>query len=72
MVKTRAETLHQPDFNLQNVTHFATLVMEQDAQVCELNQQGLHSIRHQQGILVPHEVEVYGFQQWVRAEMGEN
>jgi hypothetical protein len=27
--------------------------------------------RYQQGILVPHEVEVYSFQQWVRGEMGE-
>ena len=64
-------TLHHPDFNLQNVTDFATLVMEQDAKVCQLNQLGLRSIRHQQGLLVPHEAEVYQFQQWVRMEMGE-
>ncbi len=66
-----AETLQQPDFDMENVTKFATLVMEQDAHVCEINQQGLHSIRHQAGVLVPHEVEVYTFHEWVRAEMGE-
>jgi Rieske 2Fe-2S family protein len=65
-------TLHHPDFNLKNVTDFATLVMEQDARVCELNQRGLRAIPHRQGILVPHEAEVYHFQQWVRSEMGEH
>jgi Rieske 2Fe-2S family protein len=65
-------TLHNPDFNLKNVTDFATLVMEQDARVCELNQRGLRAIPHGQGILVPHEAEVYHFQQWVRSEMGEH
>ena len=65
-------TLNHPDFNLHNITDFATLVMEQDAQVCELNQRGLRSLPHQQGILVPHEVEVYQFHQWVLTEMEKN
>jgi Rieske 2Fe-2S family protein len=67
-----APTLNHPDFDMKNVTEFAILVMEQDAKVCELNQKGLHSNRHQQGILVPHEFEVYQFHQWVRDEMGES
>jgi Rieske 2Fe-2S family protein len=67
-----APTLNHPDFDMQNVTEFAILVMEQDAKVCELNQNGLHSNRHRQGILVPHEYEVYQFHQWVRDEMGES
>ena len=49
-----AETLSNPAFDLKNVTDFATLVMQQDGEVCELNQHGLRSIRHKQGVLVPH------------------
>ncbi len=66
------ETLQNPDFDLKNVTEFATLVMSQDGEVCELNQLGLHSIRHHQGVLVPHEYDVHEFLQWVRSQMKES
>jgi len=44
------------------VAAFATLVMEQDATACELNQQGMGSIRHKQGVLMGEE---YEFQEWM-------
>ena len=66
-----AATLEHPDFDLKNVTDFGTLVLEQDGSVCELNQKGLHSNRHQIGMLVPHELDVHLFLEWVRNQMTE-
>jgi Rieske 2Fe-2S family protein len=63
------ETLADDRFDLANVVDFATLVMEQDAAVCELNQRGLRSIRHDHGTLMPEEYVLKRFQDWVRAEL---
>jgi Rieske 2Fe-2S family protein len=64
-------TLSHREFDLMNVVDFGKLVLEQDGEVCELNQQGLRSNRHKQGMLMPQEEDVYQFLQWVRREMGE-
>ncbi len=65
------ETLEHPDFDLMNVVDFGKLVLEQDGAVCELNQRGLRSIRHESGLLIPQEEDVHAFLQWVRGQMGE-
>jgi Rieske 2Fe-2S family protein len=44
----------------------AKTVVAQDGDVCELNQKGLHSNRHQAGILVAQEFELWNFHEWVR------
>ncbi len=62
------ETLARDDFDLADVTEFAILVMQQDAEASELNQQGLHARRFEQGVLMPEERYVRGFQDWVRAQ----
>lgn len=49
----------------------AKTVVEQDGNVCELNQQGLHSNRHQAGILVAQEFELWNFHEWVRSRLGK-
>lgn len=63
------EMLAAPGFDLKNITDFATLVMQQDADACELNQMGLRSIRHEQGVLMPEEYALKGFHDWVRDAM---
>jgi Rieske 2Fe-2S family protein len=61
------ETLEDACFDLANVTDFGTTVMEQDAQVCELNQRGLRSIRHHAGVLMAEEYYLKRFHDWVNA-----
>jgi Rieske 2Fe-2S family protein len=63
------ETLEDPRFDLKNTTDFATLVMTQDAALCELNQRGLHSLRHHHGTLMPEEYLVQQFHDWVRTAL---
>ena len=65
------QTLAAPGFDLSNVTDFATQVMIEDGQVCELNQQGLRSSRFTHGRLMPQEFDVYGFQQWVLESLAQ-
>ena len=67
----RPATLARPGFDLAKITDFATLVMEQDGQACELNQRGLKASAFQSGVLMQEEYEVFLFQQWVRAALGE-
>jgi Rieske 2Fe-2S family protein len=62
------EAIADKSVDLANIVEFATLVMQQDTQVCELNQSGLKSIRHDQGALMPEEYAVHQFHNWVRAE----
>ncbi|MBL0372204.1 aromatic ring-hydroxylating dioxygenase subunit alpha [Rhizobium sp. KVB221] len=63
------ETLAQPDFDLANVVDFATTVMLQDGDACEMNQRGLRSSKYRQGRLMPQEFDVFRFQQWIREQM---
>ena len=45
------------------------LVVEQDGKICEINQRGLHSLQHQQGVLVPQEYSVWEFHEWLRERL---
>lgn len=60
------ETLAAPGFDPRNVVDFATTVMLQDGEACELNQRGLHSSRYRNGTLMPQEFEVHRFHEWIR------
>ena len=64
-----AETLADPAFNLENAVKLARLVIEQDGAICEVNQRGLRSLAHRQGVLMPQEYAVHAFQQWVRRSL---
>jgi Rieske 2Fe-2S family protein len=59
-------TLEREDFDLERSVALGRRVVEQDARVCEINQRGLHSRRHERGVLVAQEYGVFEFQQWVR------
>lgn len=64
------ETLADPAFDPANIVEFAALVLEQDAEACELNQRGLRSLRHETGVLMPEEYYLKQFHDWVRNELG--
>jgi Rieske 2Fe-2S family protein len=47
------------------------LVVEQDGRICEINQQGLRSLRHDHGVLVPQEEELWRFHEWLRDRLAQ-
>src|ERR1700692_1056483 len=55
------QTLADPRFDLSNAVDFADRVMTEDAQICELNQQGLRALPHRQGVVMPEEYLVTQF-----------
>ncbi|HLY58502.1 MAG TPA: aromatic ring-hydroxylating dioxygenase subunit alpha [Stellaceae bacterium] len=61
--------LADPGFDLRNTVQFSIDFLDEDAAVCELNHRGLRSIRHQEGVLMPEEIHVHRFQNWVRARL---
>ncbi len=63
------ETLASPDFDMRNVVEFTNLVMTEDADVCELNQRGLHAGPHVRGVVMPEEYVIRQFHEWVAAEL---
>jgi len=54
---------------LEPILELARLVIQQDGAVCELNQQGLRSKRHQSGVLMPQEFDLWHFQESVRSKL---
>jgi Rieske 2Fe-2S family protein len=63
--------LAREDLDLERVVALGRRVVEQDGRACERNQQGLHCLAHERGVLVPQEYGVFAFQQWVRAQLGD-
>ena len=61
------ETLDQKGFDLADTVDFGRLVLEQDAAACELNQKGLRALPHKWGVLLPQEIGVFAFHEWIRA-----
>lgn len=64
-----AASLAKPGFDLGNIVNFATLVLDQDAAACEMNQKGLKAAPHAFGVLMPEEYYLFAFHDWVRAGM---
>jgi Rieske 2Fe-2S family protein len=54
---------------IMKMTNFARQVVKEDGHACELNQRGLRSNRHQQGVLMPQEHDVLAFDNWVRQSL---
>ena len=66
------EVLERGDPGLpERATALGALVLEQDARVCELNQRGIRSIRHERGVLVPQEYPVRDFHRWLHGALEE-
>src|SRR5690606_19329656 len=64
-----AQALAAGEIDVDNIVSFGRLVLEQDAGVCEINQRGLRSIRHERGVLMPEEYDLHRFHNWVRGEV---
>jgi Rieske 2Fe-2S family protein len=56
---------------LDKMVALGRLVVAQDGRVCELNQQGLRSRRHREGVLMPQEESVHEFHAWLRSRLAE-
>ena len=65
------ESLAEASLDPAEVAAFAILVMEQDAEVCALNQRGLRALNHRAGALMPEEYVLKRFHDWVRAQLDE-
>jgi glycine betaine catabolism A len=63
------ETLADPAHIIENAVEFTNIVMSEDAEICEVNQRGLHALAHAQGVLMPEEYALRQFHDWVRAEL---
>ena len=64
-------TLADASVDINRACDFSAQVMAEDGAVCEGTQRGLRSAPHERGFLMPEEYDVYRFQQWVRAALGE-
>ena len=58
--------LGHPDLDVPALVAFGDNLVQEDARVCELNQQGLRCSRHEHGVLLELEHQVLEFDQWVR------
>lgn len=61
-------TLADPSIDVRNAFAFSEQVMAEDGAVCEINQRGLRSARHE-GVLMPEEYDVYRLHEWLRAQL---
>lgn len=57
------------DEAIDSIVELVRLVVQQDGDVCELSQRGLHSVRHEAGILVPQEFDLWHFHEWLREKL---
>jgi Rieske 2Fe-2S family protein len=63
------QTLNNPQYDMANVVDFATLVMDQDGEACEMNQLGLNAQPFTEGVLMPEEYLLKRFHDWVRDKL---
>jgi Rieske 2Fe-2S family protein len=64
-----ADALADPAFDMRNVVDFTNRVMTEDAQACELNQEGLRAAPHRCGVVMPEEYAIRQFHEWIAAEL---
>ncbi len=63
------DTISSPGFDPRNVIDFTNRVMSEDAEVCEINQQGLHAAPHAGGVVMPEEYLLHHFHRWIDSEL---
>ena len=66
------ETLAASSFDPRNAVDFTNIVMTEDAEICELNQQGLHAAPHVRGLVMPEEYVIRQFHEWIAAELSRS
>jgi len=65
----RPETLTSPDFDLKNLVDFTETVLTEDADICAVNQRGLHALPHERGVVMPEEYVIKQFHDWLNREL---
>jgi len=63
------QTVSDPAFDPAKIVEFTARVMGEDADVCELNQQGLHSLAHRRGVIMPEEYLIKQLHEWIEAQL---
>ena len=63
------DTLDDPKADIRTVCDFSSQVLAEDAAACEINQRGLRSAPHTQGMLMPEEYDLYRLHEWLRAQL---
>ena len=61
--------MEQPGFSVDKLIELGETVIRDDGRASELNQKGLRSNRHKSGVLVPQEIFVHEFHDWVRGQL---
>ena len=56
---------------IRPIIDFPVQVIAEDGEMCELNQKGLHSLRHKHGTLVEQEYDILDFHNWLRDKLGD-
>jgi Rieske 2Fe-2S family protein len=56
---------------IEKMLALGRLLIAQDGRACELNQQGLRSRRHREGVLMPQEETLHEFHGWLRSRLAE-
>lgn len=65
-------TVEHPAFSVERLIELGEAVVREDGRASELNQRGLRSHRHESGVLVPQEIFVREFHDWVREQLNES
>ena len=65
----RPETLSHADFDRKNLVDFTDTVMSEDADICAVNQRGLHALPHERGVVMPEEYVIKQFHDWLMREL---
>ncbi len=65
------KTVEHPGFSVEKLIELAEAVVREDGRASEINQKGLRSNRHKAGVLVPQEIFVRDFHDWVREQLGD-
>ncbi len=61
-----ASSVDTPKETLQPIFDFPLEVITEDGDMCELNQKGIRSLRHEHGALAEQEAEIVEFHDWLR------
>jgi len=65
-------TVEHPAFSVEKLIELGEAVVREDGRASEINQKGLRSNRHKSGVLVPQEIFVREFQDWVREQLNDD
>ena len=66
------KSVEHPAFSAKKLIELGDAVVREDGRASEINQKGLRSNRHESGVLVPQEIFVREFHDWVREQLNDD